>query len=158
MFIDSRVISQTFTVYQDLVQNKTKLKKKNLTHLKICHTKPGEMLEPSSSDMLVLNTNIKCVTIFGYIRKSGFKLIHHRMYVLSRFSCASFFSTHQAPLSMGFSRQQNWSMVNLNDEEANVKVLSKWFTVFQVGEPRLYLSRTQYEMVCPHMVCHPFAS
>ena len=71
MFIDSRVISQTFTVYQDLVQNKTKLKKKNLTHLKICHTKPGEMLEPSSSDMLVLNTNIKCVTIFGYIRKSG---------------------------------------------------------------------------------------
>lgn len=83
MFIDSRVISQTFTVYQDLVQNKTKLKKKIL----ICHTKPGEMLEPSSSDMLVLNTNIKCVTIFGHIRKSGFKLIHHRMYVLSRFSC-----------------------------------------------------------------------
>ena len=36
------------------------------------------MLEPSSSDMLGLNTNIKCVTIFGYIRKSGFKLIRHK--------------------------------------------------------------------------------
>ena len=40
------------------------------------------MLEPSSSEMLGLNTKIKCVTILGYIRKSGFKLIHHRMYVL----------------------------------------------------------------------------
>jgi len=91
--------------------------------------------------------------------------------MLSHFSCVQFFPTlwtiaHQAPLSMGSSRQEYWSglpcsspgdLLNLGMEPVSLKSLAlagSFFTTRQLGSPVLlysvvnYSCKQKYHFIC----------